>query len=430
VGWQRKACPTLSLGVAALWLMAAAPMRVLAGNGLNLIGFGTESVAMGGADIAVARDTTALNTNPAGLARLARARLDGYNAVAVALDVGHRDGLGNDVRVDNRFIPLGGGGYAKPLGRGVTVGFGLFAQGGAGNVYKNVHTGYGNNDELSALFGILKLSAGAAWKLADGLAVGIAGSVLYSRIDQQVFPDTSVAGTSPFFGLTLKGVHGVNGAVRAGLLVTPDARWTLAATFAPKSTLTMDRGRAIVNMTAAGLGNVVYHDVRASGLALPREVALGIAWQATPRTLIASKLAWLEWSRAMRQSTLTLRSPETTAAPQLIQTVAPLDWRNQFVLALGIAHAVDDANTLRAGFNFGRSPARAATMNPLLATIGERHFTAGASHRFNGDWEVAAAVEYLPTARIDYTNPLAPLGVDAEERTHYIAVHGMLSHQW
>jgi long-chain fatty acid transport protein len=120
----------------------------------------------------------------------------------------------------------------------------------------------------------------------------------------------------------------------------------------------------------------------------------------------------------MRQSTLTLRSPETTAAPPLIQTVAPLDWRNQFVLALGIAHAVDDANTLRAGFNFGRSPARAATMNPLLATIGERHFTAGASHRFNGDWEVAAAVEYLPTARIDYTNPLAPRGVDAAERTH------------
>ena len=40
------------------------PTACLAGNGLSLIGFGSESVAMGGADAVVARDTTALNTNP------------------------------------------------------------------------------------------------------------------------------------------------------------------------------------------------------------------------------------------------------------------------------------------------------------------------------------------------------------------------------
>jgi hypothetical protein len=36
-------------------------------NGINLIGFGAESSLMAGADVAVARDTSALNTNPAGL---------------------------------------------------------------------------------------------------------------------------------------------------------------------------------------------------------------------------------------------------------------------------------------------------------------------------------------------------------------------------
>ena len=39
------------------------PAAAVATNGLNQIGFGTESVGMGGADIAVARDTSALNTN-------------------------------------------------------------------------------------------------------------------------------------------------------------------------------------------------------------------------------------------------------------------------------------------------------------------------------------------------------------------------------
>jgi long-chain fatty acid transport protein len=413
-----------------LALLVLVPSLALASNGLNLIGFGTESVSMGGADTAVARDTTALNTNPAGLTRLTRPRLDTYNGLAVALDVGHSDALGNDVGVSNRFIPLGGGGYAQPLGHGITAGVGVFAQGGAGNVYRNVHTGFGNNDELSALFGILKLSAGAAWKPVDTLALGIAASAIYSRIDQQLFPDTSVAGPSPFFGLQLKGVRGINGTVRAGMLYTPTPRWTFGLTFAPKATLTMDRGRAIVNMTAVGLGNVVYHDVRASGMALPREVDVGIAWQATPRTLVAAKLAWLDWSHSMRHTTLTLRAPETAAAPAVIQNVAPLDWRNQTVIAVGVAHALDDATTLRAGFNYGRNPAPAATMNPLLASIGERHFTAGASHRMDPEWEESAAVEYLPTARIHYSNPLAPLGIDAEERTHYVAIHGMLTRQW
>ena len=57
-----------------LWIAAVVacvlPFAAMATNGLNLIGFGTESVAMGGADTAVARDTSALNTNPAGLGQL------------------------------------------------------------------------------------------------------------------------------------------------------------------------------------------------------------------------------------------------------------------------------------------------------------------------------------------------------------------------
>ena len=49
----------------------------LANNGLNLVGFGSESLNMGGADVAVARDTTALNTNPAGLSLAFTLKYDG-----------------------------------------------------------------------------------------------------------------------------------------------------------------------------------------------------------------------------------------------------------------------------------------------------------------------------------------------------------------
>lgn len=424
-------------GPMGLWLVlalnvacACAAESTIASNGLNLIGFGTESAMMGGADVAVARDTTALNTNPAGLSRLTGASFDVYSAAAYALDVGHRDAFGNDVDVSNRVIALGGGGYARPVGHGVTLGVGMFAQGGAGNVFKNVHTGFGTNDELSSLFGVLKFSAGASWKATDALALGATASAVYSRVDQQVFPDTSVAGPMPFFGLQLKGVNGVNATVRGGLIYAPDDRWTFGATFSPKAPLTMERGRAVVNMTAIGRGHVVYHDVRLNGLALPREIALGVALQATPRVLVAAKLDWLDWSDALRSSTLTLTAPDRSDAPATIESESPVRWRDQTVIAIGIAYALSDDATLRAGFNYGRNPAPPETMNPLLASIGERHFTAGASHRLRGGWEVGGGLEFQPTARVRYTNPAAPLGIGAEERTSYVAFHSMLSRRW
>jgi long-chain fatty acid transport protein len=134
-------------------LSAWLPLTAWSGNGLNLIGFGTESVLMGGADVAVARDTTALNTNPAGLTSLGKRAADVFGGIAYGSDVRHLDSFGNDRNVSNRVIPIGGFGYAARLGTsGVTAGIGLFAQGGAGNVYENLTTAFGTVDTLSGLF--------------------------------------------------------------------------------------------------------------------------------------------------------------------------------------------------------------------------------------------------------------------------------------
>ena len=109
--------------VCALCAVGFAPASALANNGLNLIGFGAESTGMAGADIAVARDTSALNTNPAGLAQIKGRLLDVSAAAAYSLDVGHKDGFGNDVRVANHWIPIGDIGYAQSLTDSLTIDF-------------------------------------------------------------------------------------------------------------------------------------------------------------------------------------------------------------------------------------------------------------------------------------------------------------------
>ena len=162
-----------------------------ANNGLNMIGFGAESVGMGGADVAVARDTSALNTNPAGITQLKRPAFDGDAAFAFATYVGHSDAFGNNQRVDNVVIPAGSFGYTVPLDRTGGVGIGLFAQGGAGNVYKNLQTPFGTTDELSSQIGFLKLSTAVAWQLSEELSIAVSVPVAAIVAKQRVFPKTS-----------------------------------------------------------------------------------------------------------------------------------------------------------------------------------------------------------------------------------------------
>jgi hypothetical protein len=88
----------------------------LSSNGLNQIGFGAVSMGMGGADIAVSRDTSALNVNPAGLTQIDDRRLDLITAVAYTGNVHHKDSFGNDTGTDREYAVLNDAGAAARLG--------------------------------------------------------------------------------------------------------------------------------------------------------------------------------------------------------------------------------------------------------------------------------------------------------------------------
>jgi long-chain fatty acid transport protein len=389
---------------------------------------------MGGADIAVARDTTALNTNPAGLTQLRGAAFDGYVSNAFALDVAHADAFGNDRKVDNDVISIGGGGYARPLGSsGLVAGLGVFVQGGAGNVYKDLQTPFGGRDELSGLFGIVRLMPGLAWRVTDQLSVGASAAITHAQAKQRVFPGVSVAGANPsqnFFGMIVKDMQSTEIGARVGVQYSLTPSFSLAAVYAPKTDLPLKSGYAHVNMTAVSLGIVRYGDARLTGLALPQEIGLGTAWKASPSTLVSFELTWLDWSGALKAQTLTLSNPGTAGAPAVIEQSARLDWKDQYVLAVGAAHDVSSRLTLYGGFNYGRRPARAETTSPLLAAAGEKHLTGGLRVQVAPGWLLSGALEYLFKQTVTYDNPQLPFGPGAQERNNYIAVHAMLSRRW
>ena len=411
------------------------PRAVLATNGLNLIGFGTESNAMAGADTAVARDTTALNTNPAGLTQLTGTALDVYSGLAFALDVGHQDGFGNDREVSNTVIGLGGFGYARQIWDGnAQLGIGFFGQGGAGCVLEDLATAFGTRDELSSLFRIVKLTPGIAYRIDDSLSLGVSASIAYADLTQKIFPDTSFYNAadpaSSFFGYRLDGAHDVSFSPKLGAMYRVNDRLTLGASYTARTPLPMQHGTLVSDQSSLGLGKVTYHDVHADGLALPREIAVGAALRPNADWLVSFKLDWLNWSDAVQVTTLTASAPDNPAASATLANTNTQDWRDQWVLAVGGAYRFDAKTVLRMGYNYGRNPIPSEHTNPLLSTITEHHLTCGVSRQLNDEWNLSTALEYAHGGKVTYTNPELPFGANAAEKDNYLGWYLMASRRW
>src|SRR3546814_15553477 len=80
---------------------------------------------------------------------------------------------------------------------------------------------------------------------------------------------------------------------------------------------------------------------------------------------------------ALSEATLHASNPDNQQVPQELELVSNLDWRDQYVLAAGVAYQWSDRMTIRLGYNYGRNPIPKATMNPVLAATSSRTYSLG-----------------------------------------------------
>lgn len=394
-------------------------------NGINLIGFGAESTLMGGADTAVARDTSALNTNPAGLVQIHGRAFDGFGSLLRTTDLAHEDAL-NNRHADNRYTLLAGGGYAQSIeNTPCAAGVGFFTQGGAGAVFKHINTVFGTKDEMTSLFGIAKITPGFGCQVTDKLSLGASVSLVYASIEQQFFYDTSNA---VFSGFKNEDARALRFGLKLGAQYKLNDAWTLGASYTEKTELPLTDGTAKFNFTGAGLGVVKYNNFSIKGFALPREFAVGAAFKPNQDWLLSAKVNWINWADAIKDVTSTATDSNNALAPQTIVIVSPQNWHNQVVYALGAAYTYDNLTTLYAGYNHGKNPVPEKNSNPLLAAILEDHITLGFARQLNDTWKLTSGIEYLLPAKVTYDSQL--FGKDAEVRNEGVFVHLMLSKRW
>lgn len=417
------------LGIAACLLLVCAPAT--ASNGLKVIGQGIESIGLGGADLAVARDANAVELNPAGLSQIQNARFDTYLAPFYYTHLKHAD-INNDERpLDQRLGALAAAAYARKAFRpDVTIGVGFFISGGTGFGYEDLNTAFGTEDEYSVVLGVSKLVFGAAWQANEQLSLGANLGLSYGQLRQKVFPETS-NGAAGFYGLRLDGLDGVSVNSRVGVLYKPHPSVTVGVSYTNETEIVLENGTATVNYSdfpAGDLGNVKYGKASVDGFAFPQEFGVGVRWEPSPKWLLVTELNWLDWTGSLRGVNLKASHPDSAAAPSVLLLAQPVNFRDQYVFSLGAAYAWDDKTTLRIGTNLSRNPVPKETLTPVLNVPEDTEFDFGLSHKLGDHWEFGSAVQWQLFKSVKYDSAL--FGPDSREDFGVVVWHLQLTKRW
>jgi len=410
-------------------LCTAIATLVQAGNGINPIGCGAESVATAGADIASTRDSNALNINPAALAIVTGHQVDVDYNVLQATPISHTDAGGTRHDSDIRYLRSLTGGYARRLDNSpMTIGIGFFAQGGAGVDFTDMQTVFGTQDRMRGLVRVASLNAGVGYAVNDTLSVGMSLAMLYADAEQDVLPNTSAV--TPFFGYQLRNVSDTALGFNLGLRYQSGKQTIIGVAYKSPAAFTLDGGYLVSNQTAIGLGNVTYRSASISGVRRPQELGVGIQYAVQDNFNLVAELNWINWSNAFASSTLTASDPDTPGATAVLSQIVASNWRDQTVIALGFSYAVSSALTWRAGASYGRNPIPNESLSPLLAAITEYNIATGISYQHSQQSKFDVVLEYAVPNEQTYTSPDSPLGPGTSTSTALLGVHFAYSMKW
>lgn len=387
-----------AIGTAAL-IGAFGALPAGATNGMDMIGFGTRSIGMGGADVAVAGDAGNVSGNPAAISEATPSSANiGVTLLMPTLSVTHNTMAGPDaVDGEAQYFPLPQLGYVHRVGDGpLAIGIGAYYQGGMGVDFQKVTTGMGTMDELSSQVKFLRVNPIVSYKVTDGFTLGATLMVGYADAKFSLYPETysvgpdGAGGTADDFGgmdVTKLASFGFAGRVGAQVKLGPMVR--LGATYTSESTIKLDGGNARLNF---GQMKVNY-DAELKDFTWPQEVEAGIAVTPAKGLTVAADVKWINWSNAIDKPVLKISSPDQPVPMTSREITFDMAWEDQWVYAIGVEYAVNASHTLRAGLNYGKSPVPDANLNPLFPAIVETHLTAGYGLNL-GQWTINLAYEH------------------------------------
>jgi long-chain fatty acid transport protein len=341
----------------------------LATNGDQMLGVTATQWGMAGATVAAPQDAATIMYNPAGLAGL------GIKDVRFDMGVGvlnpPRKANGQDSDSEHYLMPAGAAAFN--VNDKLFLGMAMGGISGSGVDFADVVPG-GTSQAVVTTKQSYKIAPGFAYKVSDQLSIGAALQIGYQSLAMYngmgatvlTLPQTQVYG----YGMNAGLVYKVSDAVQLG------ASWT--------SKTNMDEFKWNTN---GGTYRMT--------MDMPQTFALGVAFKPMPGLLVEADVKRIGFSDVL--DNVAFQTPAGASSMNF-------GWSDQTVYAIGVQKEIDDKTTVRAGFNYGKSPIGAEDVNTNIGSLAitEKHLSFGATRKFSD--KVSASLSYAHAFKNEITS--------------------------
>ena len=398
-----------------------APLAAWATNGMNLEGYGPIATGMGGASMAYDNGTAAVMNNPATLGLMGDGNRFDIAVGNLRPNVKAEMGPYSATSSANSFI-MPAVGWMKKQSQ-MTYGVGVFSQGGMGTEYAaDSFVAQGSGDKVRSEVGVGRIIFPLAYNVSSNFVVAgsldyvwagmdikmaLPGSAVGGLVDMS---NTNTAGWGPLFP-TLGGMDwarfdfsnssdytgqakSTGFAAKIGVAYKVDDKLSFGATYHSKTSLGDLKGSATLSAGNAGgpAAATFSGDIAVRDFQWPALFGVGASYKAMDNLMLAADIKRINWGSVMQSFKMTF----TDTAHGDLAVELPQEWKNQTVISLGGAYMVDNAWTIRAGFNHASNPVPDTYLNYLFPATVTTHVTFGVGYDINKASDVNFSLAYVP----------------------------------
>ena len=412
--------------------MMAAPLAH-ATNGYFSHGYGMKAKGMGGAATATAIDTFGGANNPASMVWVGN-RLDIGVDLFMPERSASRQGSGMGGAYDgvsesgsNEFL-VPEFGYNRLVNPNLSLGVTVYGNGGMNTDY---------NPGLNGGAGAMAFApscAGAPANILFGcgrLGVDLMQLIIAPTASYKIGANHSI-GVAPLFGYQRFKVDGLQAFDEMGFTSSPgnvtnrgydgSTGWGVRIGWLGKLSDTVSVGAAYSSKMRMGAFDK-YKGLFAEGgdFDIPENYNIGVAVKATPQTTVAFDIQQINYSDVKSIANAVSNSLVAPPADGLGSTNGSgFNWRDQTVYKLGVEYAYSSDLTLRAGYNYGKSPVRGDTLddvtfNILAPGVVEQHLTFGVTWALANKSELTVSYMHAFSKSVTGPSVTSLLGVGGTE---------------
>lgn len=371
----------------ALSALLLSPPCAHATNGYFSDGYGAKSEGEGGVGIALAQDSLAAASNPAGTALVGNRidlGLDWFIPRRSAEIVGNAFGADQTYSGDgkkNFFIPSIG--YTQQLSDTLAAGVAIYGNGGLDTRYEvNPYGRFGATGTAGVDLEQLFVTPSIAWTPLTGQTFGLGLNIAYQRF--------SAEGIGAFAGFSANPANVSDQGADTTIGVGVRLGWT--GTLAPG----LSAGVTWASKVNGKFSK--YSGLFANGgsFDVPENYGLGVAWRPTANWTLGADLQRILYGgvAAVGDSfALLLQGTPLGAAGG-----PGFGWRDVTVAKLGGSYALNPSIVLRAGYSHATQPVPSSQtfLNILAPGVVEDHWTLGATWSPSASGELSGFLAYAP----------------------------------